>query len=51
MLSRKYITEEKVNELDKKIRNEVSDAAELAREEALPDKKELYEDIYKDEQL
>ena len=51
LLSKKYITEEKIKELDKKIRNEVSDAAELAREEAFPDKKELYEDIYKDQQL
>ena len=48
LLSRKYITEEKIKDLDKKIRNEVSDAAEKAREEAFPDKKELYEDIYKD---
>ena len=45
------MTEEKIKEIDKKIKNEVSDAAELAREEALPDKKELYEDIYKDKQL
>ena len=48
LLSRKYITEEKVKELDKKIRNEVSEAAELARKETLPDKEGLYEDIYKD---
>ncbi len=48
LLSRKYITEEKVKELDKKIRNEVSEAAELARKETLPDKEDLYEDIYKD---
>ena len=48
LLVKKYITEEKIKELDKKIRNEVSEAAELARKETLPDKKDLYEDIYKD---
>ena len=35
LLSRKYITEEEIKELDKKLRNEVSDAAELAREKNL----------------
>ena len=46
-----YISEVEIKDLDKKIRNEVSDAAEKAREATFPDKKELYEDIYKDKQL
>ena len=51
LLLRKYITEEKIKELDKKIRNEVSDAAELARKETLPNNQDLYKDVYKEKQL
>ena len=31
-----------------KIRNDVAEAADLAREKELPNKIELYEDVYKD---
>ena len=43
LLSKKYITEEKIKEIEKKIRNEVSHAAELARDKGMPDKNELYD--------
>ena len=48
LLSKKYISEEKIKELDNKVRNDVAAAADLAKEKELPDKKELYEDIYMD---
>ena len=35
LLSKKYITEDEIKELDKKIRNDVASAAELAREKKL----------------
>ena len=48
LLSKKYITEEQIKKLDSKIRNDVAEAADLAREKELPNKIELYEDVYKD---
>ena len=48
LLSKKYITEDKVKDLDKRIREEVTEAAELAREKNLPDNEDLYRDIYKE---
>lgn len=48
LLSKKYITEDKIKDLDKRIREEVTEAAELAREKNLPDNEDLYRDIYKE---
>ena len=48
LLSKKYITEDKVKDLDKRIREEVAEAAELAREKKLPDNEDLYRDVYKE---
>ena len=48
LLSKKYITEDKVKDLDKRIREEVAEAAELAREKNLPDNEDLYRDVYKE---
>ena len=41
LLVKKYLTEEKIKELDKIIRNEVAEAAELAREKEMPKASEL----------
>ena len=48
LLSKKYITEDKVKDLDKRIREEVAGAADLAREKKLPDNEDLYRDVYKE---
>ena len=50
LLLKKYITEEEVKALDKKIRDEVSDAAAVARDIVNPDSKELYQDIYMEQE-
>ena len=48
LLLKEYITEVEVKELDKKIREEVSEEAEISREASQPDIEELYLDVYKD---
>ena len=42
LLSKKYITEEQIKKLDSKIRNDVAEAADLAREKELPNKINYY---------
>ena len=46
ILSNNYYSEKELSEWDKKIKNEVSEAAEKARSIGLPDEKELYKDVY-----
>ena len=48
LLSKNYITEEKIKELDKIIRNEVAEAAEIAREKEMPKETELFNHVYKE---
>ena len=47
MLSKNYITEEKIKELDLQIRNEVAESAELAFPLKLPKETELFNHVYK----
>ena len=48
LLSKKYLTEEKIKDIDKKAREDVAKAAELAREKDMPHNLELYKDVYRD---
>ena len=49
LISKKYLTEEHIKDLDKKVREEVAKAAELSqRKECLLKVQNLYEDVYKD---
>ena len=50
LLLKKYLTEEEVKELDKKIREEVTDAVNIARDISNPDSNELYQDIYMEQE-
>ncbi len=46
ILAQNFFSEEELSKWDKEIRNEVSDAAEKARNEKKPDEEELFKDIY-----
>ena len=46
LISKKYLTEENIKDIDKKAKENVAKAAELAREKEMPDNSELYEDVY-----
>ncbi len=48
LISKKYLTEENIKDIDKKAKENVAKAAELAREKEMPDNSELYKDIYRD---
>jgi len=48
LLSKKILSEEKIKELDKKIRDNVAEAAEVARGKNMPESSELYNDVFKD---
>ena len=48
LISKKYLTEENIKDIDKKAKENVAKAAELAREKEMPDNSELYEDVYRD---
>ena len=45
---KKYLTEDKVKDIDKKAREDVAKAAELAKEKDMPHNLELYKDVYRD---
>ena len=48
LISKKYLTEENIKDIDKKAKENVAKAAELAREKEMPDNSELYKDVYRD---
>ena len=48
LLQMKYFNEDEIKALDKEVRDKVSEAAELAKDEAYPSDSELYKDIYKE---
>ncbi len=48
LLTKKYLNEQEAKSLDKKIKEEVSEAAELAREESPPESSILHEHVYMD---
>jgi pyruvate dehydrogenase E1 component alpha subunit len=48
ILKMKYLSEDEIKALDKKIREKVAEAADIAREKEKPDDRELYNDIYKE---
>ena len=48
ILKMKYLSEDEIKDLDKKIREKVAEAADIAREKEKPDDRELYNDIYKE---
>ncbi len=48
LLQMKYFNEDEIKALDKEVRDKVSEAAELAKDEAYPSDSELYKDIFKE---